>query len=357
MAKATKTPKAIPKLDERVIKMADDGDSFFRAVYLAIGTGIYVPLINDVFVTANAGHPFGEWLFMTSEEYDNEKEKKTNQIFLDDKEKMAQMAGHIKEYKSKKSDENVIYDIDDIYEFETNYNGKNENKNNQIKILIKNGDDVNVLVNGTTGETYCPISDPTFVVLQKQDGANHYDLVVTKGDRTYCRAYVHQFGKKCPLPPQYKDPLLKNLKEMYKTKSSPELQRLIEHIEKRKPIVVSDFNPATKAELDVVAGFETPSVSDASSVSNYSEDSEHVNALLFNALIALPSFFDSIVPNNVLPTKTTTIMCDNEKFKQALDNVTPSTNGLLGGTSKSRFSKKRGASKSAKRTKKLWNSR
>jgi hypothetical protein len=242
-----------------------------------------------------------------------------------------------------------------IYEFETNYNGKNENKNNQIKILIKKGEDVNVLVNGT-GETYCPTSDPTFVVLQK-DSANHYDLVVTKGVRTYCTAYVQQFGKKCPLPPQYKDPLLKNLKGMHDKKGSPELLRLIEHVEKGTPIVESAYNPVPPEKLVEEIGLETPSVSDASSVSNFSDEPEHVNASLFNTLIALPSFFNSIVPNNGLPTKTTTIMCDNEKFKQVLDNVTPSTNGLLGGASKSRFSKKRGASKSAKRTKKLWNSR
>ena len=346
----TKTSKAtpIPKLEEHVIQMADDDDSFFRAVYLAVDKQQKAPLIDDVFV--NVKRPFGKWLFMTSKEYDDEKGKKTNQIFLDDKEKMVRMERHIEEYKRTMSKKN------DIYEFETNYNGKN--KDNQIKLLIKKKDDhdVNVLVNDE-GETYYPNKNPTFIVLQ-QDGGNHYNLVVTKKGRTYCKAYK-QIGKLgCPLPPQYKDPLLKNLKEMNENKGSPELIQLIEHVEKGTSIVKSAYNPATKERIDEVAGTETPDGSDASSESNYSVESENVNGAWFNALIALPSFFDSIVSNSATSAKTDDTICGNEKYKSALNDVTPNTSGLLGGAPKSRFSKKRGAlKKSAKRTKKHWKPR
>ena len=173
---------------------------------------------------------------------------------------------------------------------------------------------------------------------------------------SYCKVY-EQIGKLgCPLPPQYKDPLLKNLKEMNKNKGSPELRQLIEHVEKRTSIVESGYNPVDEDVFVEVAGTETPS--EDSSVSNYSEGSENVNGAWFNALIALPSFFDSIVSNSATSAKTDDTICGNEKYKSALNDVTPNTSGLLGGAPKSRFSKKRGAlKKSAKRTKKHWKPR
>lgn len=237
----------------------------------------------------------------------------------------------------------IWVDEDDIYEFEKNFNERNDK--NQIKILKRNNNGDIELFKNHDGDTFFPTGDPTFIVLQVFDENNpsniiSYKLIVTminatKRNPTICTKYQLQkgVGSLCELPQKYKDSLLAYLASLQTSNQQKEesKQKLINHILNREPITPSVYASAEKIKEEI--GSETTESSESKSVSNFSETSEHANQLFFNNLMQLKSFEASLENKQ---TVNPNLICEDKELKALLYDKTPNKPGLLGGSRKSR---------------------
>jgi len=330
---------------ETIIRMRQkDGDSFFRAIYLA--TNNNAPVIDEAFLTklSNTG-AFGDKQFMSENEFNGIKDDKLNADFIKLSSEIQHMRQAISKYKSfvKKFEEpdssgNITVDGNYIFEFEKNYNANN---NKQIKLLKKTGETIEVFQNNR-GETYIPTKDPSFIILQVSD--DNYSLLVTINRRHYCSNYsIETTTGKCPLSDKYRESLLTSLQAMDATTNN-NIAVLIAHVNKKSRVTPSIF--VTEEEIEGAVGLGTPEPSEVASVSNYSESSEHISRVAFDELIKMKHF---TVITRIEPTS----ICTDPRFKPMLENKIQNLTSLLGG-SKS-YSKKRGARKSVKQTKKRTN--
>lgn len=335
--------------EETIIRMRqEDGDSFFRAIYLA--TNDNAPAIDEDFSTKSKNFQFGDKQFMSEQEFIDAKNDKLNADFKkinsEIETKSAKMRHAIIKYKTfvKKfegpdSSEHIQVDDNDVFEFETNYNNANNNK--QIKLLKKTGETIEVFQNNR-GETYIPTKDPSFIILQVSD--DNYSLLVTINGRHYCSKYsIETTTGKCTLSDKYRVSLLTSLQAMDATTNN-NIAALIAHVNKKSRVTPSIF--ATKEEIEEAVGVETPEPSEVASVSNYSDSSEHIGRVAFDTLIKMKHF---TVITRIEPTS----ICTDPRFKPMLENKIPNPTSLLGGSKA--HSKKRGARKSVKQTKKRTN--
>ena len=240
-------------------------------------------------------------------------------------------------------------DDNDIYEFEKNYN--KENPTNQITILKQSssGHELELFKN-LNGDVNLPTNDnnPTFVIFRSYGNGN-YKLVVTIEEKRVCKRYKLTTGRGwCALPEYYKNSLLNELNKLKTAKpaQSTVIEKIVKYISNGKPYGNPDA--ASAEELNAEIGSQTDASSDVPSGSNYSDTSEHLRGVLFNTLITLPSFDDSLKQK---VSKTVISICDDQELKGEMEDKTPSKTGLLGGGN-TRPSKKKRSRVINKRTKK-----